>query len=248
MSRAFATATFLLVSLAFLLPAGDFWKQTKAEDWTGEEIQKIMLDSPWAKRCELILGMTNRSAYNIPDSNAGRRRGRIGDLTSAGNPDASSGWTNVGGQRSPNYRADTKPVQLMWVTALPVRQAIARQRFGPEWRKSPAAESFLTRPAGGYVLEVNGIPERAFGGEIGALKEMATLHIKGCGPIHPAEIQGKLQGTYANVLIFFADSGEKGHKITLEDKEVEVVIAFPNHNLKKKFKLADMVYEGRLEI
>jgi hypothetical protein len=48
--------------------------------------------------------------------------------------------------------------------------------------------------------------------------------------------------------LFFPKTHSGGHAITLDDTEVEVILKAGSTAIKRKFKLKDMVCEGRLEM
>jgi len=50
-----------------------------------------------------------------------------------------------------------------------------------------------------------------------------------------------------NLYLFFPKAEPGSHVITLEDNEVEVNLKLGSTEIRRKFKLKDMVYEGQLE-
>lgn len=97
-----------------------------------------------------------------------------------------------------------------------------------------------------YVLCVSGLPARLVQGSAEEMKEKALLkrRDKTKPPIRPADVQVRAQRRFADVYLLFP----KTDPITLEDREVEFVLEVKNLEIKKKFKLKDMVYKGKLEI
>ena len=87
------------------------------------------------------------------------------------------------------------------------------------------------------------------------LKSESFLKISGRDPIQAAEVQMRsapeldvvnareLRGR-AEILVMFPRS----QTITLEDKQVEFVTMLGRQKLKRKFKLKEMVYNGKLEL
>ena len=139
-------------------------------------------------------------------------------------------------------------VYVRWVSALPVRQAIARMRYGSEVADSAEAVSELEREEENYIVSVAPLPARAMRGDPAQLKTMASLNIKGIAPIAPDDVVGQRSENDAEVFFYFPKGQNGSHTIKLQDKEVEFVLKLGNMNIKRKFKLQDMVYNGKLEM
>jgi len=75
------------------------------------------------------------------------------------------------------------------------------------------------------------------------MKESTTLSWKGHDQIHPASVIMPKPGQSAVVFHF-----DKTHPIELDDKEVEFAMKRGNMEIKKKFKLKEMVYKGELAL
>ena len=56
------------------------------------------------------------------------------------------------------------------------------------------------------------------------------------------------QAGAADLYLFFPKEEAGGHVITPEDEEVEVVVKLESQTIKRKFKLSEMMYEGKLEM
>jgi len=76
------------------------------------------------------------------------------------------------------------------------------------------------------------------------LKESSSLNRKGHDPIHPDNVTWDNSNGSRVMMLFFS----KTSPITLADKDVEVQIAMGPMEIKKKFALKDMVYQGKLEL
>lgn len=209
-----------------VLLAADAW--TKAPgDWNEKDVSQILENSPWADRMSVETG----------------QRGNIG------NADDAKGM--VQGNL-------TTPVIVMWRTALPIRQAMAKQ--------APAADSG-EEPNVSVVL-LTGIPGMFRQDASNAEKMTAdtVLKVKGKPDLHPTEIQvaggaapaagpapaakGKGKGGFGggggnfNVVVVFP----KNAGLSVDDKEAEFITKIGKMNIRKKFKLKDMVYNGKLEM
>ncbi len=104
------------------------------------------------------------------------------------------------------------------------------QRPDAEPRQEAARAGGRERPAGG--------PEPW----MAELKENTWLAWKNHEKLHPSSVTLP-PGGQRGVLIFHFP---KNHPIELEDKEVEFCMRRGPLEVKKKFRLKDMVYEGRL--
>jgi hypothetical protein len=137
------------------------------------------------------------------------------------------------------------PVTVAWISALPVRQAIARLRAGvdapvlPDDKRLPEDEAF-------YVVAVAGMPTRV--AQAGALKEVlerTALRSKRKEPIKPADIR-IVPESPQTVRVEFVFP--KSNAFALDDKEVEFVTKIGPADIARKFTLADMVVRGRLAL
>jgi hypothetical protein len=156
---------------------------------------------------------------------------------------------------------------VRWQTALPVREALLR-RSGASKADNSEVAAKLTASAPGYVIAVLGLPERipSRTGRYGRgadseddsdtrdrdsrdrssealdrLKSSTYLSRNGRATIFPDKVERDPDGT---VLFTFPRS----NSISLDDKEVEFVMRLGSTEIKRKFKLKDMVYQGRLEL
>ncbi len=55
-------------------------------------------------------------------------------------------------------------------------------------------------------------------------------------------------GRTASVSFFFPRAAGEQPLITLDDQEVEVAVKFPAFEVKRKFKLKEMMFDGKLEM
>jgi len=136
---------------------------------------------------------------------------------------------------------------VRWHTALPIKQAVARARYGDEVATSPEAAKMLERQETHYVVGIIGLPMAMAKVNPARLKSNALLKIKGRSPIVAEEVKGAPDQRGANLYLFFPRTQPGSHLIVLEDKEVEVSLKLGNTEIRRKFKLKDMVYGGQLE-
>jgi len=154
-------------------------------------------------------------------------------------------------------------VLIRWQSALPMKQALVKSKFGSEAGTAAQAKAILENQETYYVIAVEklpmmgaGRPRAAAGGpeqEAGAdpaermrqmLARATTLNRKGKDPIKPEDVK-MAKGPKTMTVYFLFPRTES---ITLEDKEVEFATRLGPLEIKRKFKLQDMVFAGKLEL
>lgn len=201
---------------------------------------------------------------SMPDASVG-----AGSEGGMGGARAGTG-EGMGGAMAPSIQ-----FQVRWQSAKPMKLAAVRLRMGAEADTSPQAREFVEREEPDYVIAVIGPPlggppeggarpgpgggeratpppqEGAAGQDrrgnaeqwIAALKENTWLAWKDHEKLHPSSVVAP--PGQRGVLIFHFP---KDHPIELEDKEVEFCMRRGPMEVKKKFRLKDMVYEGKLAL
>ncbi len=276
--RRIAVSVIVIAAVtAGVLYGANFWEKKDFKAWTEKEVQKILFNSPWAKSLSVPVGPPMAAMPR-----GGRRGGGMGGgggipgggggIEGGGGGGGMPGGGRRGGMGPDMPMERTVKVLFRWISALPVRQAIARSRFGDELDGEEAGK-ILNLQDNRYILAVSGLPRgMAFGGgkrkgkgkdkeagppqdpeaqrqaAIEQLKQRASLRVKGKEPVHPNHVQLNVQQAAADVYFFFPKGQDGGLDISLDDKEVEFRLETRNRTLKRKFKLKDMVYKGKLEI
>jgi len=261
MSRA-VWSVVVLLGAGISLVAADFWEKKKFAEWTDKETRQMMNDSPWARRIEVPLGSgIPRAGGKSGRGGGGRGGARAGGGfdTEGGGLGGPSGTVGTGADASAAPRmggADTGsegaavptlPLIVRWQTALPVKQALVRVRWGTEAATSQEAAKLLTRQEQYYIISVNGVPGRMLQGPAQSLKQSSFLKIGKSDPIPALDVQVNA-GQVTEVFLFFPRLQPGAHVITLEDKEVEVASRIGPLEVKRKFRLKDMVFDGKLEL
>jgi hypothetical protein len=201
--------------------AADFWEEKEFTAWSDKDVEKMMTNSPWAKRLTVVFPRP-------PTESGGRGGGRGGR----------GGGGGFGGG-SPQAR-----LIVRWQSALPVRQAVVRAQIGSDGAVGPDARAVLDQNAPGYFVVVSGVP-----GQFGrlspeALMAEARLERKGKEPIRPVQAAAQREGRGVALAYVFP----KDEAIVLDDKDVEFVTKVGDATIKRKFKLEDMVYNDQLEL
>ncbi len=224
-----ATAMF---ACAVLLHAADFWTNIFS-DWTDKDVQKMLESSPWAKKVDVATG--TGAGTNTGD------RFRAGGIGGTRSPGSSSSSVGAG-------QDDSVTLYIRWHSALPVKQAAMRVKYGDGVGKNPEAQEILRSAEPNYMIAVEGLTSKVTGGSDGdALKkeliDQTTLVVKGKNPIAPVDCTISGLGKMTAVCAF-----PKTDPIVLEDKEVEFQSKIGTHTIKQKFRLKDMVYFDKLAL
>ena len=245
-------AFLLILSLGVAtLWAADFWQKTKFTEWSDKDAQKMLKDSPWARPVEVRLG---GGAGGGGGSKGGGRGGRGGGGEMSAAPSASDdfgggGGGGRGGGGGGGGMQESAPGQVLivrWHTAMPVRQAVARMRFGKEAGTSPEAAKLLQPEEKRYVVGIAGLPPQlVMRMKPAELKSRATLKLKGKDAIQALDVLADKGERGANLYLIFS---RPDNPITLEDGDVEVVLKLASVEIKHRFRLKDMVFEGKLEL
>jgi hypothetical protein len=242
-----------LFALAVSLYAADFWQSKPFTEWSEKDSQKIMESSPWAKSVSVAIGGGMIDNQRSP----GRGRGTTMDTSSnIEDPMAGPGGAGMGGGRNRGGGGDagggpvappSMIVVVRWESALPVTHAKLKMKYGSEVSTSDEAKKALD--AGEmkfYVIAVAGAARSVARGQPEeikkALMEQTTLSAKGKEELKPVDIQRSQRG--GDLLFIFPKKTE----FSVEDKEVEFATRFESVSIKQKFKLKDMVYNGKLAL
>ena len=227
---------FSLVVLGALsgstLWAADPWKGKEYTEWSEKEIRKVLRKSPWAKTVTLqtysgmgVGGARGSSGGQAPSPGAGGARG-------------GGGYEQIGPGRRPLR------VLVRWWSALPIRQAYTRQQVESGKMKPEEVEQLIPQNPAEYVVQLSEMPKTAMAGA-SSEKVTAATYLK-IGKKQRIMLQSvrMTEGEVPDLYFVFP----RTTPIELQHKDVEFVTEVGRHKIKKKFKLKDMVYEGKLEL
>jgi len=264
---------------AVALFASDVWKTKDYTQWSSEEVYKVLNDSPWAKQKNVTGGESGQSQRRSSSGQGrgggmggGGGRGGIGFPGSGGGlgyPGGGSGIPGGGrGGNGGNYPDDTSRgggrmpsmnVVVRWESALPIQQALLRQRGrDPEESKTPESNEKY------YVIAVLGFraPSQRDGEDLDSLDrdrdsaskdndrlrsrflDAAQLVVKGRPSIAAEDVQ--FEGRNGSTAIRFLFPRSSG--ISAGDKEVTFELQSRGMKLEHKFHLSDMQYQGKLAL
>lgn len=227
----------LLFLFAFCLMAADFW-QKPWTDWNEKDLQKMITNSPWAHTVSVSMG----GPIATPDTGGGGGGGGRGG--GRGGPQGGGG----GGADAPIPGIREPEISIRLQSALPVRQAFVRLKYGAEAGKSDDAQKYLGEEPAAYDIILSGPLQPFLRGNPEdvkkSLSEVTFLSTKEKGAVKSASIQIGKPAAVMDVLIAFPRS----MPYTLDDKEVEFQTKLGTATVKVKFRLKDMVYSGKLEM
>jgi hypothetical protein len=221
----------LLLLFGCGLVAADFWQKPYTE-WSDKDATKMINTSPWAKSASVAMVFPGGGAP----------------------PPMPGGGFGGGAPRGPEGGggADFTPpsfeIVARWQSALPIREAIVRLRFGAEADKSPEAAKVLEQQERPYEIVLSGPMGMFLPGKpedsSKALSEVSSLSSSRTGAIKATHIEVSQPGKTMDVVFVFPRS----MPFTVEDKEVEFNTKLGASVVKYKFKLKDMVVNGKLEL
>jgi len=242
--------------LALGLWAADSWQNKPAADWSDKDVQKVLTNSPWAKSISVTAGglmdsaaMPGRGGRGFGGDDSPPSPGGAGQMPGAsvgapgGNvPSRSLGDESLGGQTAPSIA-----LTVAWESALPVKQALARRKFGAEAATSAEAKKFLDEDPG-YLIAVAGIPDAIVQASAAhgkaALLQRTSLSAKGKPQLHASGVEVGPPGKVTEVIFTFPKNAPFG----IDDKDVEFSTQFGAIAVRYKFHLKDMLYQGKLEL
>jgi hypothetical protein len=225
-----AKPVLFALSAACLL-AADFWETKPFTEWTDRDVQRLIQNSPWSKQVAIPMGGQSVAGRG---RRAGTARGGAGDSSSS---DADGPVT-----------VPAVTVTVRWESAMAIRQAMVKQKFGNEAGTAAEAKMALETPANYYILSVAGIPKFYFTGDTDEIKQQmlshAVLEIKGKEPIKAVDFMTRATGTSSEGLFAFP----RTKAIVEDDKEVEFTVRIAELDLRQRFRLKEMVVNGKLDL
>jgi hypothetical protein len=236
---------------------------SEPSDWTGPEVYQILNNSPWSKTLKVDVpgpaadsfgnqntANTNSNAGALPPGAGGvGRRGMGGGGRTQHT--YSSGSGSSGGS---NARTGPTEVTIQWQSALVVRMAAAK-------KAGDKVDQASFKPLDEYVIAIIGLPITAVGGPAASadsnntltqdeqqrvedrVKSSAALLRSGHQPLTPNKIELD-QGKDGRMLLHFP----KSDPLERNDKSVEFRLQMTRGELRKKFPLKEMEYQGKLQL
>lgn len=229
---------------ALCLGAADFWQSKTPSEWSDKDVEKLMNNSPWARPFELT--MSGPTPPNV-GSPGGNSRGDAGPPSPISEGGGGGRGARGGGGEGPGTSQATTVVGR-WQSALPLKQAFARVKYGADAATSTEAKQLVERQETSYIIVVSGPLRPLMRGNAETLKkaimDASSLSSKTKDPLKPAELQLASSQKSVELVFYFPRTAA----FTLADKEVEFSTRIGDVTLKYKFRLKEMVYNGKLEL
>jgi hypothetical protein len=204
----------------------EFWNEKKPSEWTHDEIELLLNKSPWAKDAAISYYGGQNGPLNNNPGNSGNRRARS-NASSGTSPSAVS-------------PADWKAI-VRWQSALPVREAM---HAAP----SPDFENFYILNMVGDVPSVGATPdedEAQRTARFETLKLVTKLEHKGDAILlSRVAVAPKTGMSLAGTLFYFS----RDLALRLKDNQAIFSTKLGPIDVKCKFTLKDMMYQGNLEL
>ena len=242
MRQALHVTLGIVIAAAILLAADPVWKTTPAARWTEEDVRQILTKSPWAR---VVRGTVTR---RLTEDQL-REAGQMGQPTGIGydgvdakgsGPVVSPNVFQGPGGDDRSARSINQPITLAirWETALPVRLAELKSHD----EEPPVLEG------DGYRVAVYGVPGGKLKGEpeqLGEpLKNFAALKRDGKKDVKPLRVEVFQRNRELVIVYLFPWTAE----ITAKDRRLEFQARVGRIVLSQDFDLAEMEFQGKLEL
>jgi hypothetical protein len=228
MVRRLAGTAALWVVIGAGLWAADFWETKDFLTWTDKEVEKIITDSPWAQKVNVVI----QSGPAVPTS-TGPLRGEGGATDDGGGRGGRGGGGGVQQLR----------LTMTWRSSLPIKQAVVRGSVGQGGIVNTPTQAVLDQKETFYVVTISGVP-RNYTRQTANLKDVTVIRRDKKPDIVVTDV--RVEQDQGNLLLGFFFP--RTDAITMDDKEVEVFTKLGEVEIKKKFKPKDMMFHGQLEM
>ncbi|MBV8847503.1 MAG: hypothetical protein JO307_32230 [Bryobacterales bacterium] len=196
----------------------EFWDEKTPDQWTKDEIEQMLTNSPWAKPASVSFN----NSVGILGSPGYGRPGRI------------YGAPGVGDQNKKGSGPLAFQAVIRWESARPIRIAEKNNAFeGSDYYVVAAIGDF---PSVGEANEDQEAREQ----RREMLQEFTKLDRKGDSPIY----LDRIEPVAAGMRFYFS----KLEPIKPANKEITFTTKIGPLEMKAKFPLKDMVYRGKLEL
>lgn len=238
--------------------AAEIWQQKPPAEWSDKDCLKLMSKSPWAKETTLSGGpgaarqpgmgrMEVDQSTGAPDPSQNIGSGM--ESTRGGGGGGRGGRGGGGGMGGGDMgSAPAMPkANVRWESAAPYQEAM--KKMHAEGASAADLEGFYVVTVTGLKLGVGGrranvpsVEQMARARE--RMKDQTQLTRKGKDPIHCAKVDGTPSPEGTTLRFYFPRS----EPISLDDKDVTFETRMGPMELKTKFGLKDMVWDGKLAL
>jgi hypothetical protein len=249
LSRANGFWFILPVFVALVAAAADdepSWRSKQIAEWSVEDANQVLFDSPWAKTFTPVL--TGPEESGRKPGGIGRELGGVGrDAVVLALPGLAGrkalGGTSQAGESAAGQSTGSSPTEppkltLRWESAMPVRTAELKAHDN----NAPDVDQ------GHYAIAVYGIPDRMIEGDLqklgDQLRNEASLKREGKNDLRPSSVKVYDVADGRVVLYLFPMSNE----ITRADHSVEFTAKIGRIDVDQSFLVDNMVWQSKLEL
>jgi hypothetical protein len=253
----FASSGFALASVTAA------WQTKNFRDWTDNDAQQIMRDSPWAKRIPMPAagrpGMVTiepgangappptAALGNSSNTTTGTNMTVAANAGSAGGADPtgqhtlSTTQTPSGMTPSDGAPSVEPPLTIIWASAVPIRLAVLKLRSaGQPISDEQVAKAEAQRP--NYVIAVVGLPAPDPMRDPQELAKDAFLSVKGKTAAMATRSDYRKIGASD---VYFFHFPKANLPVSSVDQQAEFKMRMGSIEIKKKFDLKEMRYQGQ---
>lgn len=257
---------FSLTGALLLGAAASVWQDKDFKKWTEKDAQTIMTDSPWAKQMPMpAYGRPGVVVLEPGQNGAGPPSASMGNpsnttagtnMSAAGNP-GSAGPANPNGVQNPSTTqsqsgvAETAPapvsqppLTIIWASATPVRLANLKLRSGANTPTDEEIEN-AKKERPNYVIAVVGLPAPEGGSDPKALASSAFLTVRGKPPVVAVDSTYRKIG---NSDVYFFRFAKASLPLATTDQHVDFRMTLGKIEVRKRFDLKEMQYQGQLAL
>lgn len=237
-----------LFLVAFCLLAAEPWQTKPFAEWTDKDLNKILTNSPWSRPVS-----TELRGPIVPDGlghDSGDTAGRPaqlgagtgpGMMVPTGPPPGTTG-RNADNLGQAGGEGRSLLLTVRWQSALPIKQALVRRKFGSEAATSPDAKKLLDdNPV--YLIAISGLPPVSAAQSKSEILAQTSLSSKS-KDLRPSDAIFAQPGKNTETIFVF----QKTTAFTSEDKDVEFATRVGTLDVKCKFRLKDMLFNGALSL
>lgn len=251
-----------------------FWKESAYSDWSEKQVMRMLNKSPWAKGMTVSLqrprgvsGTTMSAGRRDGPNRSGRGFGSGGGLGGGGGGGGfgggRGGGRGFGGRGMGRGFPPAMNLTLRWYSALPIKQAFARAQFGDQAESTAELAELLAPEENHIIVGVSGLPARMTRippdrqqAVVERLRSESFLKLKGREPIPLQAVQMRKDQVHllnartgqSGFELIFVFARPTSNPITVKEKNIEFVTRLMGRKISKKFKLKDMVFDGKLEL
>jgi hypothetical protein len=238
----------------------DFWNEKDAGQWTDSERDRLLTNSPWAKKVTPSMGAIGDGGgpgFGGPPGGGGFPNGGGPGGGGPGGGGPGGGGMGRGGPMpgaggdigEPGGGAPNFQMTVRWESAAPLRM-LSKESVPNDPEAYRISLSGLPGPGRGRSPEQQpresgapcGFAGRGGGPE--AMARTAQLEVKGQPPLHAARVE-QLEGDQMLLLFHFERAALP---ITASTKEVVFSLRMGPMDLKVKFSPKEMTYKGQLSL